>query len=152
MDRHLETYDSLKIFTKTIGIQEPFYIQEASLDATEMELHVEVGFRRDASFSCPTCGAACGTVDAVRKTFRHLSFFQFSSYIHLSTPQCKCGEHGYFTPTPDWAVPGSGYTVAFEKFVTDLALRAPVARVAAVVGETDKRVSALLKRNAAKDD
>jgi transposase len=129
------------LFAAALGIGEPVYIKEIAFDQANGELHIHMDFRKGAKFSCPECGQEGLFVrDTVEKTWRHLNFFQYKCFIHLRTPRVECPEHGVRLWVPPWGRTQSGFTLLFEAFVLCLAKDMPVARIAALVGETDTRI------------
>jgi len=84
-----------ELFTAALGIEEPLYIEEIVFDRAEGELHIHMNFRRGGRFCCSECGAEDLPVhDTVEKTWRHLNFWQYKTYIHLRTPRTKCKNCG----------------------------------------------------------
>jgi transposase len=130
-----------ELFATGLGIEEPMYIDEITFDATEGELHIHVNFRRGGKFACPECGESGLSVhDTVEKTWRHLNFWQYKTYIHMRTPRTVCPKCGERLWIPPWGRKQSGFTMLFEAFVLRLAKEMPICRIAALVDETDTRI------------
>lgn len=130
-----------ELFTAALGIEEPVYIDEIVFDGAEGELHIHMNFRRGGRFCCSECGAEGLPVhDTVEKTWRHLNFWQYKTYIHLRTPRTKCGKCGERLWIPPWSRKQSGFTVLFEAVVMTLAKEMPISKVGEFVGETDTRI------------
>jgi transposase len=117
------------------------YIDEVAFDGAEGELHIHMDFHRGGKFVCSECGAENLPVhDTVDKTWRHLNFWQYKTYIHMRTPRTiclKCGERLWIPP---WGREHSGFTVLFEAFVMVLAKEMPVSRIGKLVDEHDTRI------------
>jgi transposase len=64
----------------------------------------------------PSLRAAAQPVhDRLRRSWRHLDFFQFEAWLHCDVPRVACGSCGKTTQlSVPWARPGSGFTAAFE--------------------------------------
>lgn len=75
--------------------------------------------------------------DTEDKTWRHLCFFQYKTYLHARMPRVRCAEHGVLLVPVSWARPGSGFTLLFEALLITFAGAMPVARIAAFTGEHD---------------
>jgi transposase len=78
--------------------------------------------------------------DTVKKTWRHLNFFQHQAFLHARVPRIDCPDCGVRLVAVPWARPGSGFTLLFEAFVMTLVKGMPVAAAARVVGEHDTRL------------
>jgi Transposase and inactivated derivatives len=130
-----------ELFTAALGIEEPLYIEEIVFDRAEGELHIHMNFRRGGRFCCSECGAEDLPVhDTVEKTWRHLNFWQYKTYIHLRTPRTKCKNCGDRLWIPPWGRKQSGFTMLFEAVVMTLAKEMPISKIGEIVGETDTRI------------
>jgi transposase len=130
-----------ELFSAALGIQEPIYIDEIVFDGTEGELHIHMNFRHGGRFSCSECGGTGLPVhDTVEKTWRHLNFWQYKTYIHLRTPRTKCPKCGERLWIPPWGRAQSGFSMLFEAFVMALAKEMPISRIGELVGEHDTRI------------
>jgi transposase len=78
--------------------------------------------------------------DTVKKTWRHLNFFQHQAFLHARVPRIDCPKCGVRLVTVPWARPGSGFTLLFEAFVMTLVKGMPVAAAARLIGEHDTRL------------
>jgi len=140
-----------ELFGAALGIEEPVYIDEIAFDSAEGELHIHMNFRRGGRFPCSDCGADGQPVhDTVKKTWRHLNFFQYKCYIHLRTPRTKCPKCGERLWIPPWGRKQSGFTVLFEAFVMALAKEMPMSRIGELVGEQDTRVWRIVRHHVGK--
>jgi transposase len=108
-----------------------------------MKIHVD--FKKGSRFSCSKCGEnELPVYDTAEKTWRHLNFWQYKTFVHMRTPRTicpKCGKHLWIPP---WNGQNSGFTLLFEAFVIRLAREMPVSQIAEIVGETDTRLSRLI--------
>jgi transposase len=130
-----------ELFGLALGITEPVYIDEIVFDNAEGELHIHMNFRQGGRFSCPECGeAGLPVYDTVDKTWRHLNFWQYKTYIHLRTPRTECPQCGKRLWIPPWGRRQSGFTLLFEAFTMALAKEMPVSRIGELVGEHDTRI------------
>lgn len=57
-----------------------------------MELHIHIAFQRGGKFPCPQdhCGKSFPAYDTAPRTWRHLNFFQYKTYIHADLPRIRC--------------------------------------------------------------
>jgi transposase len=78
--------------------------------------------------------------DTEEKTWRHLDFFQHQAYLTARVPRVRCREHNVKQVQVPWVRERSGFTLLFEALVMALVREMPVAAVAALIGEEDKRI------------
>lgn len=137
--------ETVELFTAALNLRTPWKVEEVEFREVEdklMELHIHIGFVRGGSFSCPAdgCKEELTAYDSTERTWRHLNFFQYKTYIHARQPRVKCPEHGVKTVDVPWARPGSGFTLLFESWCLELAKHVPVSVIADQVGEHDTRL------------
>lgn len=140
--------DTVDIFAAALNLPEPWFIVKVEFkpDSTgSMELHIELSFPRGSKFACPECDTKTTAYDTTPRTWRHLNFFQYKTYIYADLPRVKCDEHGVKTISVPWAREGSGFTLLFEGWVVELAKHLPVATIANMVDEHDTRLWRFIK-------
>jgi len=140
--------DTTSLFAAALNLPAPWSISKVEFkpdSAGVMELHIELSFPRGSKFACPECDAESTAYDTSPRTWRHLNFFQYKTYIHADLPRVKCGEHGVKTIKVPWAREGSGFTLLFESWVVELAKHLPVKTIADMVGEQDTRLWRFIK-------
>ena len=131
----------IDLFQLALGLVPPWMVADAKFDADKKRLDIEIDFKTGGRFACPECGKAdCPVHDTVKKTWRHLNFFQHQAFLHARIPRIDCPDHGVRLVAVPWARPGSGFTLLFEAFVMTLVKGMPVAAAARVVGEHDTRL------------
>jgi len=127
------------LFTSALGLVPPWEVQDVKLDTARKRIDFEV--RCGAGLlACPACGAAGQKVhDRLRRSWRHLDFFQFEAWLHADVPRVACAGCGKTTQTEvPWARPGSGFTAAFEALALALCRELPVRQVAKLLRCADK--------------
>ena len=131
----------IDLFQLALGLVPPWMVADAKFDADKKRLDIEIDFKTGGRFACPECGKAdCPVHDTVKKTWRHLNFFQHQAFLHARIPRIDCPDHGVRLVAVPWARPGSGFTLLFEAFVMTLVKGMPVAAAARLVGEHDTRL------------
>ena len=131
----------IDLFQLALGLVPPWMVADAKFDADKKRLDIEIDFKTGGRFPCPECGKAdCPVHDTVKKSWRHLNFFQHQAFLHARVARIDCPEHGVRLVNVPWARPGSGFTLLFEAFVMTLVKDMPVAAVARLVGEHDTRL------------
>lgn len=87
----------------------PWMVKAADFDAERKRLDLEIDFVVGGRFPCAKCGHAdCPVHDTVKKTWRHLDFFQHQAFLHVRIARTNfpaCGVHLVNVP---WARPGRG--------------------------------------------
>ena len=128
------------LFTSALGLQPPWVVEDVKLDTGKRRIDFEIGCSK-ARLSCPACGAAEQPVhDRLRRSWRHLDFFQFEAWLHCDVPRVECGGCRKTTQVSvPWARPGSGFTAAFEALLLTLCVNIPVNQAAALMRCTDKQ-------------
>ena len=109
---------NIQVFEIALSLGKPWYIESINLDADRNRLDIRVNFTRGAKFSCPSCGTENQCVhDTMEKTWRHLDFFQFETYVTARVPRVKCGTCGVHQVRAPWAREGSGRSRSEERRV-----------------------------------
>ncbi len=124
------------LFGQALGLASPWTVKEVRFSETESRLDIWLDFPAGSRWSCPTCGADCGTAhDTKDRTWRHLNFFQHECHLHARVPRVRCSEHGTQTVSVPWARPGMGFTLLMDAFILSLAQ----------AGMTVRQIASLLK-------
>lgn len=129
------------LFTSALGLQPPWVVEDVKLDTAQRHIDFEISCR-GAALTCPVCGATAQPVhDRLRRSWRHLDFFQFEAWLHCDVPRIACGACGKTTQMPvPWARAGSGFTAAFEALALALCRELPVRQAAALLRCKDKQL------------
>jgi transposase len=136
----------IDLFQLALGLVPPWMVADAKFDVDKKRLDIEIDFKVGGRFACPECGKAdCPVHDTVKKTWRHLNFFQHEAFLHARVARIDCPDCGVRLVNVPWARPGSGFTLLFEAFVMTLVKDMPVAAVARLVGEHDTRLWRLVQ-------
>ncbi|MCW8174513.1 ISL3 family transposase [Verminephrobacter aporrectodeae] len=129
------------LFTNALGLQAPWVVENVKLNTTDRRIDFEIGCQ-GAGLACPACGAAGQPIhDRLLRSWRHLDFFQFETWLHCEVPRIACSDCGKTTQMlVPWARPGSGFTVAFETFALALCRDLPVNQTATLLRCSDKQL------------
>jgi len=137
--------DELTLFTMALGLSKPWHVADIRFSKEEGRLDLKIDFSRGARFPCPSCGEEERDVhDTKDRTWRHLNFFQYETYLHARVPRVRCGKCGIRQVEVPWARPRSGFTLLFEMLVLQLSREMSVAGVAEVTGEQTNRIWRIL--------
>jgi transposase len=103
------------IITKALGISVPWQVSEVKLDKETRRLTIFVDYSMSDPVSCPQCGQSEGVTYCVRpKTWQHLRFFQYETFISSEIPLFDCPSCGSIPITLPWAQTGKSTTSLFE--------------------------------------
>ncbi len=85
------------LFTTALGLQAPWVVSNVDLNTVKRRIDFEV--KCDANkLPCPACGAdGQGVHDRIKRSWRHLDFFQFESWLHAEVPRVDCSACGKTT-------------------------------------------------------
>lgn len=137
----LEYYDHNGLFQLALGIQDPWLVQDVVFSNEQGRLDIHLSHRKGALFPCPSCQQSLTAYDVVQRTWKHLNFFQYETYLHASVPRVHCrpcaGTKNVVVP---WARPESGFTLLFEAFAMELARAMALSTAGQIVGEHDTRL------------
>lgn len=129
------------LFTSALGLVPPWEVEKVDLDTERRRIDFEV--RCNArTLACPQCGTVAQPVhDKLRRSWRHLDFFQFEAWLHADVPRVKCGSCGKTAQAEvPWAREGSGFTMLFEALALSLCQGLPVLQAAKMLRVRDKQL------------
>ena len=151
--------NTVDIFSAGLGLTEPWYVSDVQLipakESHELELHISVNFKCRASFNIldddgnVLCDAdrqplELKATDTVERTWRHLNFFQYKTFLHARVPKVHWNGKCPQVSVP-WARKHSGFTLLFEAMVLEYAKHMTVSVLARLVNENDKRLWTIIK-------
>jgi transposase len=135
--------DQNSLFEIGLGLTAPWKVVGSGLeecDGQKKILYVDIDFETGSKFACPSCGLACPVHDSELKRWRHMNFWQHSTYLSARVPRIECPEHKVKQVEVPWARAQSGFTLMFEALVMALAKEMPISAIAALIGEHDTRL------------
>ena len=88
--------DMEKLFAEALGISSPWYIKSVNFNSKQNKLDIEVDFKKGSVFqdsdedsTKDNKAKEYKAYDTVKKTWKHLNFFEHECYIHARTPRIK---------------------------------------------------------------
>lgn len=148
--------DNRTLFTAALQLESPWQVTNVEflpdeVNEKKMTLHITIGFEKGAKFIfynedgsvwCDEAGKPIEKTahDTIERTWRHLNFFQYKTYIHAKMPKVSDGEGHCPTVQAPWARKNSGFTLLFEAWVMEFTKHMPVAAVARLIDINDKRL------------
>ena len=122
-----------------LNLEDPWYITRIDFSAEEKQLDIHVDFESGSKFTCAKCGKpGCSVHDTIERTWRHLNFFQFKTYVHCRVPRTTCEECGVKQAKVPWARRGSGFTLLMDSLIVLMAQYMTVTAIAEMIGEHDE--------------
>jgi len=130
------------LFALALGIESPWQVVSVKFSMESKRLDINIDFTRGATFPCPVCGDLVSVYDSSEKSWRHLNFFQYETYMNARTPRVKCPKEGCGVKLVNvpWTRAVSGFTLLFEALIMALVREMPVNAVGALLGEHDTRI------------
>ena len=117
----------IDFFAKLLSLKRPWKVDRVSLSPEEKEVHVWLEHRHRAEFACPECRLPLPIYDHVTtRRWRHLDHGEYRTWLHARIPRVYCLEHGARQAAVPWALPGSRFTLAFERHAIDVLLETDV--------------------------
>ena len=131
----------LNLFQTALNIEDPWFIKNIEFAHESNQLDIWIDFKVGSKFDCPICNKpGCTAYDSKEKTWRHLNFFQYKTYLHCRVPRAECEickPHQVIVP---WARELSGFTLLMDALIMLLSQNMQISQVGNVIGETDKRI------------
>jgi transposase len=117
----------IHFFAKLLGLNKPWTVSQVSLSPEEKRIDVALEHGRRAEFSCPECRLPLPLYDHIpARQWRHLDHGECITWLHARIPRVFCLEHGVRHVTIPWALPGSRFTLPFERHAIDVLLETDV--------------------------
>ena len=144
----------LELFTAVLNLQPSWFAKEASFAQDGKpalpELRIAIDFEKGSAFECPEEGRGeeCKVHDTQERTWRHLNFFRYRTFIDAKAPGVKCERRGVKTANVPWASPISGFTLLFEAFALESSKSMPVSEAARIMNESDTKLWRMIRRYA----
>jgi transposase len=121
-----------------LGLSRPWIVMSSKIEAEE--LHIEIDFEKGAKFE------GLSVHDTVDRTWRHMNFWQYPTYLHARVPRVVDGEGKVKQVEVPWARPGSGFTALFEALAITMCAHMPVSQVSDKLKVDDMALWRLLER------
>jgi len=134
------------LFSIALGLEKPWFIKAIEFKVEEKQLDLFIDFESGSKFTCLLCDKSGRHVhDTIERTWRHLNFFQFKTYLHCRVPRTECDKCGVKQVKIPWARKSSGFTLLMDSLIVLLAQHMPAKTVADLIGEHDTRIWRVLE-------
>jgi transposase len=134
------------LFETALGIVAPWYIASLDFDAKGHRLTLQIDFKRGSRFGVPGVEGEHPVHDTVKKSYRHLNFFQYTCELEVRVPRVRLPEGGIRQVEPEWAGRLSGFTLLFEAFIVLMCRDMPFSKVAEKVKVSTYHAMAICER------
>ena len=135
--------DTRTIFSLALGTTAPWTVTGIRFEqgtGSQRQLHIDIGFEPGSRFKDEQ-DKSCPVHDTVKRSWRHLDFFQHECFLNCNVPRIKGSTGGISNVSVPWARSGSGFTLLFEAFALALIEgEMPVNRAAELMGEYPQRI------------
>ena len=136
-----------QLFSSALGIVDPWYIKSVNFNSVDKKLDIEVDFKRGSEFKDDGVNGdskAYKAYDTIKKTWRHLNFFEHECYLHCRTPRIQTDEGATKLIMPPWSGVMNGFTLLFEALIMNLAKQMAVNNVADLLKISDDKIWSML--------
>lgn len=141
-----QNYDKETLFKMALGLQDPWNVAKTEFSEEKGRLDIYLSCEKGSKFPCPECGQILNIHDSRERTWKHLNFFQYETYLYANLPRIKCAKCKIRKNiNAPWARPNSGFTLLFEAFTMELAQAMPMTKVKGIVNENDTRLMRIIK-------
>jgi transposase len=140
--------DMQEIFSKALGIENPWFVSDVNFDARAKRLDIQIDFIRGSSFLFEKIGVRgqYKAYDTVEKEWRHLNFFEHECYLKARVPRIKTSDNEIHLVLPGWSGLQNGFTLLFEALILQLSKGMPVHQVCQLVKISDYKVWSILDK------
>jgi len=129
------------MFNVALQLEDPWRLTHIEFNDNDQEWHLHIDFERGATFPCPHCGKACKAYDTEQKSWRHLDFWDWKTYMHARVPRTRCKDCAKITLVPvKWSRLKSHFTLQFDAWAMRLMAEMPVNAAARELREHDTRM------------
>jgi len=138
-----------ELFELALNITSPWIISSVDFDVEKQKLDIHIDFERGSEFEYTH---EDGTIekgkayDTVKKTWRHLNFFQHECYLHARVPRVKREDNSIRMIQTPWQGKMNGFTLLFEALLLQLCTAMPVLKVSQIAGVSDDKLWDMLER------
>jgi transposase len=109
-----------EFYRQILGIEVPWTVERVDLNMPEGRVDVYVEHKKSLRWPCPQCQTELAVRDhSEERAWRHLDTCQFRTFLHARIPRVECPDHGVLQVIVPWSLPGSRFTLLFERLIID---------------------------------
>ena len=136
------------LFSKALGIVDPWYISGVVFDSEKKRLNIGVDFKKGSLFNYKNEEGEVKdykAYDTVEKTWRHMNFFEHECYLVVRVPRIKPDCGGIKMIFPPFSGACKGFTLLFESFLLQMCRNMPIHQVGKLMKVSDQRLWRLIE-------
>jgi len=134
-----------QIFEQALGLESPWYIKSVEFSKEDKRLDINIDFTKGSTFEYEDQGSF-KAYDTIKKSWRHLNFFEHECYINCRVPRVKLDDGKVKRIKAPWEGVNSGFTLLFEALIMQMASCMPVQNVADIINEDDEKIWRILHK------
>ena len=128
-----------ELFLQALWLKNPWYIKEIKLDAEKERLDIYLDFIKWTKFKNNDWKEVTAN-QTVNKTWKHLFFWQYPTYLHVRVPKLKDKQWKVNMIKLPWAREWSWFTLLFEAMALELMRNMPLNKLGKHLQETWERL------------
>ena len=128
-----------ELFLKALWLWKPWYVDKFELDIEKWRVDIYLDFEKWSKFE-NIDWKLVWVEQTVNKTWKHLFFWQYPTYLHARVPKLKDNEWKVKIIKLPWAREWSWFTLLFESMTLELLKHMPVSKLAEHLQENDERL------------
>ncbi len=143
-------FNTNQLFEIALGIGTPWFINEVTFNEDKKRLDIHIDFKKGSEFHYEdeeqSIKGDFKAYDTVKKSWRHLNFFEHETYLNARVPRVKIdGDKIRLIKTP-WEGVNSGFTLLFEAYILQLTKHLPVNVVSKLTGVSNYKLWLILEK------
>ena len=135
---------NLIVFLQALWLTKPWYVKEFKLDTEKERLDIYLDFEKWSKF-VNTDWDEVTAYQTVNKTWKHLFFWQYPTYIHARVPKLKDKNWKVKMIKLSWAREWSWFTFLFESMCLELMKHMPLSKLWEYLQEDWERLMRIAK-------
>ena len=142
--------DTNSLFEQALNVKAPWFIKEIDFDEKLKRIDIFIDFEKGAEFhyedSELEISGEYKAYDTLKRTWRHLNFFEHETRLHARVPRIKISDKKIRKIKVPWEGVNSKFTLLFEAFILQLAKHMPVNVISKIIGESNYKIWGILEK------
>ena len=138
------------LFEQALCVKNPWFIENISFDEKLKKLDIYIDFKRGAIFHYEdkdlNISGDFKAYDTLKKTWRHLNFFEHETYLHARVPRIKITDKKIRKIKVPWEGVNTGFTLLLEAFILQFAKHLPVNVLSKMVKVSNYKIWSILEK------
>jgi len=142
--------DTNSLFEQALNVKNPWFIEKIDFDEKLKKLDIFIDFKKGAEFhyedSELEISGEYKAYDTLKKTWRHLNFFEHETFLHAKVPRVKIADNKFRKIKVPWEGVNTGFTLLFEAFILKLSAHMPVNVISKIVKVSNYKIWRILEK------